>query len=282
MLASNQKSKFSQTLRLNNHCKSKIKMKRENDSHKGQNGKVLVVGGSAMFHGAPILCALGAENSGVDLIFPFIPPCHNEAAKARSLNFIIQNFEDNHLTSKDVKHILKASEKADVVVIGPGLGNNKDTKKAVKTLLSKLDKPTVIDASALIYTNSLPEVSVLTPHRGEFKALMGDDPTPENVQKWAKDLKTTIICKGPEDIIADEDELIINKSGNPLMTVGGSGDVLSGLIGGLMAQGHEPIAACQLASDTLGSAADYLAQMQSGLKAIELTEQIPRMLHKSE
>ncbi len=255
---------------------------RENDSHKGQNGKVLIIGGSAMFHGAPILCALGAENAGADLVLPFIPHCHTEAAKVHSLNFIIQNFEENHLTSKDVKHVLHASEKVDVVVIGPGLGSNKDTQKAIKTILGKLEKPTVIDASALIYTNSLPEVSVLTPHRGEFKELTADEPTPENVQKWARNLNATIICKGPEDIIADDDELIVNKTGNPLMTVGGSGDVLSGLIGGLMAQGHEPIAACQLASDTLGSAADYLAQIQSSLKAIELAEQIPRMLHKSE
>ena len=82
-------------------------MQRQNDSHKGQNGKVLIIGGSSLFHGAPILCALGAENSGVDLIFPFIPSCHAEAAKSHSLNFILRTFEKDHLTSKDIKHILK-------------------------------------------------------------------------------------------------------------------------------------------------------------------------------
>lgn len=257
-------------------------MKRQNDSHKGQNGKVLIIGGNAIFHGAPILCALGAENSGVDLIFPFIPHCHAEVARTYSLNFILQSFEEDHLTAKDIKHILHFSEKVDAVVIGPGLGSNKDTEKAIKTILSKLEKPTVIDASALIYTNSLPGISVLTPHREEFTELTGDEPTPENVQKWARNLNATIICKGPEDIIADNDKLIINETGNPLMTVGGSGDVLSGLIGGLIAQGYEPVEACQVASDTLGRAGDYLAGIQNSLKAIELAEQIPRMLHKIE
>ena len=255
-------------------------MKRKNDSHKGQNGKVMVIGGNAIFHGAPILCSLGAEYSGVDLVFPFMPPCHAQVARTYSLNFILQTFAKDHLTPKDIKHILHSSEKADVVVIGPGLGDEKDTTKAVKELLSKLEKPTVVDASALLYTNSLPETTVLTPHRGEFKKLTGDDPTPENVQKWAKNLNVTILCKGPEDIIADKDELIVNKTGNALLTVGGTGDVLSGLIGGLIAQGHEPIDACQIATNTLGEAAERLSHHQNSLRAQELAEMIPKMLYK--
>ncbi len=255
-------------------------MQREKDSHKGQNGKVMVIGGNAHFHGAPILCALGAEYSGVDLVYPFLPPCHAQVARTYSLNFILRTFAKDHLTPKDVKHILNFSEKADVVVIGPGLGDEKDTTKAVKELLSKLDKPTVVDASALFYTNSLPETTVLTPHQGEFKELTGDDPTPDNVQKWAKNLNVTILCKGPEDIIADRDELIVSKTGNALMTVGGTGDVLSGLIGGLMAQGHEPIDACQIAVNTLGETAERLSHHQNNLRAQELAEMIPKMLHK--
>jgi len=256
-------------------------MKRQTDSHKGQNGKVMVIGGNAIFHGAPILCSLGAEYSGVDLVFPFMPPCHAQVARTYSLNFILQTFAKDHLTPKDIKHILHSSEKADVVVIGPGLGDEKDTTKAVKELLSRLEKPTVVDASALLYTNSLPETTVLTPHRGEFKKLMGDDPTPDNVQKWAKNLNVTILCKGPEDIIADKDELIVNKTGNALLTVGGTGDVLSGLIGGLMAQGHEPIEACQIASRTLGEIADMLAENRNSLRAHDLAERLPKMLHKN-
>ncbi len=254
-------------------------MNRKPNSHKGQNGKVMVIGGNAMFHGAPILCSLGAEYSGVDLVFPFLPPCHAQVARTYSLNFILQTFEKDHLISADVKRILDFSKKADAVVIGPGLGDAKETQKAVKELLSKLDKPTVVDASALIYTNSLPKKAILTPHRGEFKNLTGDEPTPENVQKWAKSLNVTIIVKGPEDIIADKEDLIINKTGNALMTVGGTGDVLSGLIGGLIAKGHPPVEACHIAASTLGEIAEYLAEAQSSIRAAELIELIPKLLH---
>lgn len=257
-------------------------MKRKTDSHKGENGKVMIIGGNAHFHGAPILCALGAEYSGVDLVFPFLPPCHAQVARTYSLNFLVRTFEEDHLTAKDVKQILNASEKADVIVMGPGLGSEKSTQSAVKTLLSKLEIPTVIDADALIYTNSLPKITVLTPHRGEFRTLTGEEPTPENIQKWAKNLNATIVCKGPEDIIADTDEVVINKTGNALMTVGGTGDVLSGLIGGLIAQQYNPVEACRTATSILGEAATMLAQGQNSLRAQELINMIPRMLHKHE
>lgn len=255
-------------------------MKRKTDSHKGENGKVMIIGGNALFHGAPILCSLGAEYSGVDLVFPFIPPCHAQVARTYSLNFILQTFVDTHLTEKDVKNILNFSKNVDAVVVGPGLGTDKETIKAIKSLLSKLDKPTVIDASALIYTNSLPEVAILTPHRGEFKKLTGDDPEPELVQKWAKNLNATIVCKGPEDIIASPDDLVINKTGNALMTVGGTGDVLSGLIGGLLARGYESVEACQIATHTLGSIANHLAGHQDSLTAIQMAKMISKELHQ--
>lgn len=254
-------------------------MQRKPDSHKGQNGKVMIVAGNAVFHGAPILCSLGAEYSGVDLVYPFIPPCHAQVARTYSLNFIIRTFEKDHLSQKDVKTILEFSKNADVVVMGPGLGKESDTIKAIKNILNEIEKPVVLDADALIYTNSLPEVTVLTPHRGEFKELTGDEPTPKNVQKWAKNMDCTIICKGPEDIIADKDGLSINKTGNALMTVGGTGDVLAGFIGGLMTQGHAPTEACQLAASTLGKVAEILSEMNNSLRAIDLAEMIPKIMH---
>jgi len=255
-------------------------LERKKESHKGENGKVMVVGGSNMFHGAPILCALAAEHSGVDLIFPFIPKAHVEAAKTYSLNFILQTFEGDVLTSKDAKAIVNFSKQVNTVVIGPGLGADSKTKAAVKSILSKLKVPTVVDASALMYTNHLPEVCVLTPHRGEFREMTGDEPTPKNVQKWAKNLKATIVVKGPEDIIADDDEIAINNTGNPLMTVGGTGDVLSGFIGGLMAQGMEPFEACKFATRTLGLLGDNMADLQGSFRALDLVYSIPAAIIK--
>jgi len=253
-------------------------LKRDKNSHKGDNGKVMIVGGSQMFHGAPILCALGAENSGADLVFPFIPPCQAEAAKTYSLNFIIQTFAENILTSKDVKSIYNMSKKMDAVVIGPGLGTDSKTKRAVKSLLNHLSVPTVVDASALFYTNTFPKTTVLTPHRGEFQEMTGDEPTEKNVQKWAKHLDVTIVCKGPEDIIADRDEIAINKTGNSCMTVGGSGDVLSGLIGGLISQGMEPFDAGEYATRILGKIGESLTELQGGFRAHDLANGISGMM----
>lgn len=240
----------------------------------------MVIGGNEHFHGAPILSALGAENTGVDLVYPFIPPCHAHVARTYSLNFIVHYFAKTHLSLKDVKPIIKMSENVDAVVIGPGLGTLSETQKAIKSLLKEFQKPTIIDASALMYTNILPEISILTPHRGEFKRLTGEDPTADNVQKWAVNLGCTIVCKGPKDIIANEHEIIVNETGTPLMTVGGTGDVLAGFIGGLIAQGYESMEACQTATYVLGKAGESIAHHHCGLKAHDLTKMIPSLLYE--
>lgn len=255
-------------------------LERDPDSHKGDNGKVMVVAGSPLFHGAPILCSLAAEYSGVDLVYPFIPPSQLEAAKTYSLNFILQSFQEASLSNKDVKAILHFSKKVDVVIIGPGLGADTKTKAAIKSILANLEVPTVVDASALMYTNNLPEVCILTPHRGEFLSMTGDDPTPENVQKWAKNLKATIVCKGPEDIIATADELAINNTGTPLMTVGGTGDALTGFIGGLIAQGVEVFEACKEATRIWGLIGENLAELENNMRAIDLVQALPAALLK--
>ena len=253
-------------------------LERNPNSKKGDNGRVLVIGGSETFYGAPILSALAAEATGVDLVYPWLPPMHVEAAKKYSLNFIIQEFKQNHLSPEDTGPILKSSEKMDAVVIGPGLGTHPDTKKAVKNLLGHLTVPTVIDASALLYTQKLPEVTVLTPHRGEFKEITGEDASPESVQKWAKHLGVIMVCKGPEDIMAWNKELAINKTGNAFMTVGGTGDTLAGLIAGLIAQKMEPFEAVKLATKLLGKIADEIAKQQHGVKAQMLIANIPEAL----
>ena len=124
----------------------------------------------------------------------------------------------------------------------------------------------------------MPKISILTPHRGEFYELTGDEPTAKNVQKWAKYFKVTIVCKGPEDIIADSDNIAINKNGNALMTVSGTGDVLSGLIGSLIAQGIQPFEAGKIASKILGQAGDQLSNINGTLRAIDLVHAIPALL----
>lgn len=256
-------------------------LEREPASHKGQNGRVAIIGGNELFHGAPILCALAVEYSGVDLVYPWLPPCHAQVARTYSLNFIVQTFKETHLTPLDVRPILHFCEKIDAVVLGPGLGTDPETQKAVKELLAKLQVPTVVDASGLIYTNTFPPMTVLTPHRGEFTKVTGDEPEPKNVQKWAKEMKCLIVCKGPQDIISDGTNTAINNTGNSLMTVGGTGDVLSGFIGGLMAQGLTGFEAAVQATKILGQIGDDLAARQASLRAHDLVKMLPEFLFKA-
>lgn len=256
-------------------------MERDPNSFKGQNGKVMVIGGNEQYYGAPILCALGAEHTGVDLVYPYIPPSHVESFKTYSLNFQIHSFKKDHLGPKDVKPILDLSAQTDVVVIGPGLGRNSETADAIKELLSKLEIPTVIDADALIYTNHLPRVAVLTPHRGEFHRMTGEEATPESVQKWAKSMNATILCKAPKDMIADPTSLKINETGNALMTVGGTGDLLGGFVAGLMALKLDPLDACYKATHLLGLGAQHMAESQGSLRAIDLARMIPNLLKEA-
>ena len=253
-------------------------LKRNPNSHKGDHGRIMIIGGSEMFYGAPILASLGAEAAGADLVFPYLPPQHIDAAKGYSLNFILSAFKKPHLTPADVKSILRMSEKMQVVVIGPGLGTHNETKVAVKTILNELKVPTVIDASALTYSNNLPKVCIMTPHRGEFKELTGKEATADNIQKAANDLGIVLLCKGPQDIVAHQEKVAMNKTGNPLMTVGGSGDVLSGLIAGLLAQGVPAFEAALQGARLLGMAGDRLAELQGSLRAMDLVYQIPNLV----
>jgi len=255
-------------------------LKRNRNSHKGDHGRVMIIGGSEMFYGAPILSSLGAEATGVDLIFPYLPPQHSEAAKQYSLNFILSTFKKSHLSSADVKSILRMSEKMQAVVIGPGLGTHKETQAAVKTLLSELQIPTVVDASGLFYTNKLPKTCVMTPHQGEFKELTGKEATPENIQQAANDLGVVMLCKGSKDVIAHQEDVAINDTGNPLMTVGGSGDVLSGVVAGLLAQGMNAFEAAHQAVRLLAIAGERLAETQGSLRAMDLVYQIPQLVQQ--
>jgi NAD(P)H-hydrate epimerase len=250
-------------------------IERNADSHKGQNGRVIVVGGSENFHGAPLFSALAAEYAGADLIYPVVPACHAETARKTSLNFIVQSFKENHLTEADVKPILKLSENVDVIVIGPGLGENKESQKAVKSLLKYLQIPVIVDAGALMYSTEWPETTILTPHRGEFTKLTGSEPTPANVQKWAKEMGVTIVCKGPQDIIADKNEMAINETGNALMTVGGTGDALAGLLATLIAQKLPVFEACEAATRIWGEIGDAMAKKQSALRTMDMIEALP-------
>lgn len=254
----------------------------EENSHKGQFGKVLIIGGSPNYHGAPILTALGAEKAGADLITLFIPEEIANTTRNYSLNFFVKNFKDDVLTVDDVSSIIAESQNVHSVIIGNGIGKDSDTKDALLKLLSNLQCPTVIDAEGLI-----PEILemkdkhsnwILTPHMQEFQRLFGFDTKRYDIEEISKQYEFTICLKGAEDIIANSETLLHSKTGVPQMRIGGTGDVLAGIIGSYVAQGYNNIQSCLNACHYYGKSAESLVKTQRNFSAQELINYYPKYL----
>ncbi|HRY91605.1 MAG TPA: NAD(P)H-hydrate dehydratase [Candidatus Gracilibacteria bacterium] len=268
----------------------KIFPRRDPNSHKGLNGKVMIVGGSADYYGAPILSALGALYSGVDLVYLFVPECNLNVSKSLYPDFIVRPFPGDYLDMKAVTPILEFSKKCDAVLLGPGLGERDETMDALHKIVKALDIPTVLDAGAIQVFHKIKEVPlnqkiVITPHHAELETLTGKDIKINTslagkvviIRTLATDLKINILLKGPQDLLASEDgEIKLNVTGNAGMTVGGSGDVLSGFVASLIAQGVTPFDACQAATYLLGKAGDELFKQKAFCySASDLAMEIP-------
>lgn len=241
--------------------------KRDISSHKGNNGTVLVVGGSQDYSGAPTLAGLSAFKSGVDLVYVACPESVSSTIRSYSPDLIVNTLTQDFIVDDDVDKIIELSNKADSVVIGCGMGRDNETALAVNEIVSEIKKPMVIDADALklLYTDIIKETKieiVVTPHSAEFKALF-DITMPENledkietVSKVARENNCVVLLKGRFDIISSGKKTRLNKTGNPGMTVGGTGDCLAGLVSGLMAQGHDAFEAACLGAYINGRAGD--------------------------
>lgn len=217
-------------------------------TRKGDHGRVLVIGGNETYSGAPALAALGAIRAGADLVTILTPQLLSTAIRSYSPEFIVQPFQTSHLTVNGISSDLVAQN--DVVLLGPGLGKHPDTQEAVRLILElvkKQKKPVVIDADALklVDMTQLSIHTILTPHAGEFAHLTGT-PLPTGLKMFTtrKHLVRQVttsspnlwVVKGHWDIVADPNQLKVNKTGTELMTQGGTGDVLAGLIAGLIRQ----------------------------------------------
>ena len=267
-------------LRLNN---------REMNSHKGQNGSVLIVGGNRNYSGAPALAALSSLRSGVDLSVVACPNSVASPIRSYSPDLIVDSLSDNYITFDDTSRILELSEDADAMVLGCGMGREEESGLALNEMIEKIQMPIVIDADALkildldLISKYNGEV-ILTPHKTEFKAFFGID-IPEKIEQKidvvseaSKECKSTILLKGVVDIISNGKSVKLNSTGNPGMTVGGTGDILAGLVGGLLAQGHKAYEAAYLGSFINGAAGD-LARKDYGYNflASDILKYIPRV-----
>ena len=259
---------------------------RSTSSHKGDAGRVLVIGGGA-YSGAPALAALAALRAGADIVTVAAPKSVSDIIASFSPNLIVRSLSGNRLVLEDVPLILELIKKHDVVVIGMGLGTEGATLEAVKKIVPMCVKA-VIDADALI-----PEVVhaghkdiIVTPHAGEMKRLSGAD-VPEYEKKklafvrdFAKDNKLTVLLKGKVDIISDGMEFRANRTGNAGMTVGGTGDVLAGLTGALFAK-HDAFSAACAAAFINGAAGDLaFEEFGYGLLATDVIDHIPEVMKK--
>jgi len=263
---------------------------RKVNSRKGDNGIVLVVGGSYIYHGAPILSSLAALRSGTDLVYTSVPKINTQSTRAISPNLIVIPLVDQKLTRGAVKKLLGAIPKnLDSATIGMGLAVAE--KSSLKILIQELlnrDVRLSLDASALV-SDILPLLAnknvVVTPHAGEFKRLFGQIP-PENqkqrislVEKFAKENGITILLKGQTDVVSDGKTTFLNPKKIPAMTVGGTGDVLSGLVAGILAKNRNALEAAAAAAFINGMAGK-LVQKKLGLHitSMDLIDVIPQVM----
>lgn len=260
---------------------------RKQSSRKGDNGKILVIGGSYLYHGAPILSSLAALRAGSDLVYTCVPKINVVSTRAYSPNLIVIPLVDAKLTRGAVRKLVGVIPKElDAATIGMGLGVQ--DREALKMLVKDLLDRTVmlsLDASALL-PELLPEIMdkqvTVTPHAGEFKRLFGELP-PVNikqrttmVQKHARANGVTVLLKGQTDIVSDGTQTFLNPKNLASMTVGGTGDVLSGLVAAMLSKNRRPVEAASAAVFVNGRAG-ALAQKKNGLHivATDLVDLIP-------
>lgn len=255
-------------------------------SKKGDNGIVLVVGGNRIYHGAPLLASLAALRSGTDLVYTAVPRSNIVATRSFSPNIIALPLPDDKLTVGSSNRLLAVIPKRpDSAAIGMGMTIAKPAAllTIIKGLLARGSK-LVLDASALI-PSMLDEISgtetIITPHIGEYKRIFGENlPDSEverisNIQKCAKQYRIVILLKGWIDIISDGERVGINRTHNCAMTVGGTGDILTGIVAGLLTK-VKPFEASLLGSYFNGVAGN-LAYKRIGLHlaATDLLEDLP-------
>jgi len=279
-------------------------LRRKLNAHKGDFGHVFVVAGSSRFSGAAVLCAESALRSGSGLVTLGIPKGINSAVTKikpeEVMTLPLPETKEGNLSLAAYKKVIDSIEKVDILVVGPGLGLEASTKSLVQRLVTKINKPLVIDADGLnalvgnlgLLRDKSGQRSdiVLTPHAGEMARLLGIDAKEvqknrkQIAQEFVKDFKAVLVLKGHETIVADyKGNFYINKTGNPGMATAGSGDVLTGIIAAFLAQGLRVFEAAKYAVYLHGLAGDLAAKekTQISLIASDIIAKIPEAIKRS-
>ena len=264
---------------------------REVDSHKGDFGRVLLLCGSVGYTGAAALAAMGALRCGTGLLYLAVPESIYaiEAAKLTEPIILPLPDEAGMLSTKAVPAVLGLLPKMDAVLIGPGLGQSEGTLEVLKTVLKKADCPVVVDADGINLLSAHKDIlrgrtapTIMTPHMGEFIRLGGNRHAArvDAAAEMATALGSILVLKGHGTVVTDGEEYYVNSTGNPGMAVGGSGDVLAGMIVGLLGQGLTPLTAAACGVWLHGAAGDVCAKNigMYGMLPSDMLAEIPRLM----
>lgn len=246
---------------------------RKIDAYKGQFGKVLVIGGSKNYSGAPAYTSLTGIHFGCDLVITYVPEVIGNVVRSYSPNMIVRTNPGNWLNLKALEEIKELIDWSNAIVVGPGLGLEKETEELlikILTILKEKKKSFVLDADALkLVKNHLDllkdEKVILTPHQGELKIMANVElPAYDKIEErakiildLAKKLNTTFLVKGPYDYITNGEKLKINRTGCPEMSIGGTGDTLAGLCACFLATNNDPFESACSAAFLNGYIGDY-------------------------
>ena len=260
------------------------------DAHKGNFGKILLLCGSRGYTGAAYLAAQASLRSGAGLVFLGVPESiyQIEAVKLNEAIVFPLPVEDGKLSASAIPEILSRLPNMDAVLIGPGLGQSEGVFQVVKTVLERAACPVALDADGINLIASHKDIvrgrtgtTVLTPHGGEFARLGGaSGDRVAAATEMANDLGCILLLKGHHTVITDGNTTYINPTGNPGMAVGGSGDVLAGMITALLGQGIEPLQAAACGAWLHGAAGDLCAAQsgQYGMLPTDMVNVLPRLL----
>ncbi|MDD5447829.1 MAG: NAD(P)H-hydrate dehydratase [Actinomycetota bacterium] len=268
--------------------------RREPDTHKWKCGSVLVIGGSAGMSGAPYMCSRAAQRSGAGMVFVAVPRGIAGIIETKTTEAIVVELdqaEDQTISTSAIPRIVEMLERVNVVVLGPGMRDTGNTCRLTRNILRETKKPIVLDADGLNAIAKNPELlkereapTVITPHPGEMARLLGTDSRQVQsdrvlaARESAKRFGVITVLKGAGTVIAEPGgEVRINLTGNPGMATAGMGDVLSGMVASLLAQGLDPFGAAVCGVYFHGYAGDLVAQMDAmvGMVAGDVIRYLP-------
>lgn len=277
--------------RLNHELVLSLLPDRNPWGHKGNFGKLLLLCGSRGYTGAAFFAAMGALRSGAGLVFLGVPESIYGIESVKLNEPVIFPLPDagGRLSADAVPEILTRLHQMDAVLVGPGLGQSEGTLAVVRAVLEKAECPVVVDADGINVLSAHRDLlrgrkspTILTPHDGEFARLggvIGEDRMAA-AAALAEELGCTVLLKGHETCITDGTDGYINPTGNPGMAVGGSGDVLAGVITAMLGAGLPPLEAAACGAWLHGAAGDRCAAElgQYGMLPTDMLSALPRLM----